>query len=400
MKIGTFGGEHMRERLSGASLSVIVAVCLALPAVFAMSATQTRAEETTASWTISLYIDADNNFDTYWEGLSLLYLQNIPASADVNIVAFVDRLAYPGTELWEIEGSTAQIVETFPEMNFGDGATLSWVIDQTATRYPSEHLLVNLWDHGSAWNGFCGDDTSGDWMYLDELRAAIVDAGVYIDILSCDACSMASVETVYAVSLTGLVDIVVASLETVAGDGFPYDFMFTPVALDPARTPDQVASDMIDGWAQYYDPRSEYYYATLSAVRASTIYQSMATIDAWCDEIYANLNAYYRTYKTVVRDTYSVFYTKYQVDMVDLGNTLLANSKITDPELRALTTQLIAVVEDAVLYMDNSESTTMCGGLTIWWGTSTEWASYSSVYAGLDFALDTGWYDFLVDYNN
>ena len=390
----------MRERLSGASLSVIVAVCLALPAVFAMGATQTRAEETTASWTISLYIDADNNFDTYWEGLSLLYLQNIPESADVNIVAFVDRLAYPGTELWEIEGSTAQIVETFPEMNFGDGATLSWVIEQTATRYPSEHLLIDLWDHGSAWNGFCGDDTSDDWMYLDELSSAIVDAGAYIDILSCDACSMASVETIYAVSLTGLVDIVVASLETVAGDGFPYDFMFTPVALDPTRTPDQVASDMIDGWAQYYDPRSEYYYATLSAVSAGAVYQSMATIDAWCDDIYTNLGAYYKAYKTVVRNTYSVFYTKYQVDMVDLGNQLLANSKITDPELRTLTQAMIAAVEGAVLYLDNAGSTTMCGGMTIWWGTSTEWASYSDVYASLDFALDTGWYDFLVDYNS
>lgn len=390
----------MREGLSGASLSVAIAVCLALPAVFAFGAVQTRAEETTAAWTISLYVAADNNFDTYWEGLSLLYLQNIPATAEVNIVAFVDRLEYPGTELWEIEGSTAQIVETFPEMNFGDGATLSWMISQTATRYPSEHLLVDLWDHGSAWNGFCGDDTSGDWMYLDELRAAIVDAGAYIDILSCDACSMASIETVYTASLTGLVDIVVASLETVAGDGFPYDFMFTPVALDPTRTPEQVASDMIAGWAQYYDPRPEYYYATLSAVSAGALHQSMATIDAWCDEIHANLGAYYRTYKTVVRDTYSAFYTKYQVDMVDLGNNLLANSKITDPELRALTQAVIAAVEESVLYLDNSERTMMCGGLTLWWGTSTEWAWYSDVYAGVDFALDSGWYDFLVDYND
>jgi len=390
----------MKERISGASLSVIVAVCLALPAVFAFSATQTRAEETTASWTISMYIDADNNFDTYWEGLSLLYLQNIPASAEVNIVAFVDRLAYPGTELWEIEGSSAQIIETFPEMNFGDGATLSWVISETAARYPSEHLLVDLWDHGSAWNGFCGDDTSGDWMYLDELRAAIVGAGEYIDILACDACSMSSIETVYAAASTGLVDIVVASLETVAGDGFPYDFMFTPVALDPTRTPDQVASDMIDGWAQYYDPLTGYYYATLSAVSAGALYQSMATIDAWCDEIHANLGAYYRTYKTVVRDTYSAFYTKYQVDMVDLGNNLLASSKITDPELRALTQAMVSAVEGAVLYMDDTESTSMCGGMTLWWGTSTEWASYSDVYATVDFAVATGWYDFLVDYND
>jgi hypothetical protein len=373
---------------------------MVLPAAFMVTGPAGRASaETVAPWTISLYIDADNNFDTYWEGLSLLYLQNIPASAGVNIVAFVDRLEYPGTELWEVEGSDARIVETFPEMDFGDGATLQWVLNQTVTRYPSEHLLVDLWDHGSAWNGFCGDDTSGDWMYLDELRAAIEGEGAYIDILSCDACSMASIETAYALAETGLVDILVASVETVAGDGFPYDFMFTPVALDPARTPDQVAGDMIAGWAQYYDPRSEFYYATLSAISIGTLSQAMGTIDAWCDEVHANLAAYYRAYKTAVRDTYSVFYTKYQVDMVDLGNKILANAKITDPELRALTQAMVAAVEGAVLYLDNAGSTTMCGGLSLWWGTDWDWSSWSYVYAGLDFAAYTGWYDFLADYN-
>jgi hypothetical protein len=211
---------------------------------------------------------------------------------------------------------------------------------------------------------------------------------------------MASIETVYTTALTGLVDIVVASLETVAGDGFPYDLMFTPVARDPLRTADQVASDMIDGWAQYYDPQSEYFYATLGAISVSNLYQSMGTIDAWCDEIHANLDSYYRTYKTAVRDTYSVFYTKHQVDMVDLGNQLLASSKITDPTLRALTQDMIAAVESSVLYLDDAPNTGMCGGLTLWWGSSTEWKSYSNVYAETDFAIDTGWYDFLVDYND
>lgn len=378
-----------------------VVFCLVLPAFCLAGGLAGRASaETTAAWTIGLYIDADNDFDTYWEGLSLLYLKNIPASADVNIVAFVDRMEYEGTEIWEIEGSDAQIVETLPEMNFGDGATLSWMISETATRYPSEHLLIDLWDHGTAWNGFCGDYTSDDWIYLDELKAAIVDAGAYIDILSCDACSMASVETIYTCALTGLVDIVVASLETVAGDGFPYDLMFTPVALDPLRTPDQVASDMIDGWAAYYDPQSSFFYATLGAVSVSGLTQAMPAIDAWGDAIHANLEQYYRAYKSVIRDTYSVFYTKYQVDMVDLGNQLLASSKITDPMLRALTQDMIAAVESAVLYLDDAPNTLMCGGVTIWWGTSTEWNWYSNVYAATDFAIDTGWYDFLVAYND
>ncbi|MBE0518899.1 MAG: hypothetical protein IH630_06730 [Thermoplasmata archaeon] len=378
--------------LSFALVAVLVAPGLILMAPDARA-------ETNASWTIGLYIDADNDFDTYWEGLSLLYLENIPESADVNIVAFVDRMEYEGTEIWEVEGSQGTIVETLPEMNFGDGATLSWMISETAIRYPSDNLAIIAWDHGSAWNGFCGDYTSDDWIYLDELRDAIVDANVFIDILAFDACSMASIETVYTAAETGLVDIVVASLETVAGDGFPYDFMFTPVALDPTRTPNQVAIDMIDGWKQYYDPQSEFFYATLGAISISGINQAMDTIFDWCASIHANLDAYYKAYKTAVRDTYSVFYTKYQVDMVDLGNNILANSKITDPTLRALTQDMISAVEDAVLYHDNAGSTMMCGGLTIWWGTGTDWNSWSSVYAGLDFSAYTGWYDFLVDYN-
>jgi hypothetical protein len=396
MRVSTGERLIMRRRRLG-SLSLALVAILIVPG-FLLTAPGSRAEEPTA-WTIGLYIDADNNFDTYWEGLSLLYLLEIPESAQVNIVAFVDRLSYPGTEIWEIEGSNGQIVETLPEMNFGDGATLSWMISETAIRYPSENLAIVAWDHGSAWNGFCGDDTSDDWIYLDELKDAILDANVYIDILAFDACSMSSIETLYTVSLTGLVDIVVASLETVAGDGFPYDLMFTPVALDPTRTPDQAANDMVDGWAQYYDPRSEFYYAALSAVSIGSLVQSMSTIDAWCDAIHANLAAYYKAYKAVVRDTYSVFYTKYQVDMVDLGNNLLANSKITNSALRALTQDMIAAIEDAVLYLDNAESTMMCGGITLWWAGSYDWSAYSSVYAGLDFAIYTGWWDFLSDYN-
>ena len=148
-------GKSMKRTTLRGLASAIAVACLVLPAFFMVGASKNASAETTATWTIGLYIDADNDFDTYWEGLSLIYLKNIPASAQVNIVAFVDREAYLGTELWEIEGSNAQIVETFPEMNFGDGATLSWMISQTAARYPSQHLLINAWDHGSAWNGFC-----------------------------------------------------------------------------------------------------------------------------------------------------------------------------------------------------------------------------------------------------
>ena len=73
-----------------------VLFCLMLPAVFAVGGPIGRASaEANASWTIGLYVDADNDFDTYWEGLSLLYLKSIPACTDVNVVAFVVMVAQP-----------------------------------------------------------------------------------------------------------------------------------------------------------------------------------------------------------------------------------------------------------------------------------------------------------------
>ena len=359
--------------------------------------------ESNGTWTIALYVDADCSLEMYWEDPSLPYLLNIPASDGLNIVAIVDWLSEDGVERVEISGGISQTVETYPEMNFGDGDTFQWFLTEVNTYYPADHLVVIPWDHGSAWRGFCWDDSSdGDCITLQEMEDAIVGAGVYIDILAFDACSCSSIEMAYQAAQTGLVELLVASEELVAGDGFPYDLMFTPVALDPSRTPDQVAADMVDGWIQAYEPLSWAWYCTLGVVDVMEIADGLDVLTDWVAQMTDGLLDYTYNYRIALRDSYYVSCgSHYQVDMVDLGRHLMDDPELAeDIELMEATQAMMDLIEGAVKYVYNTDTTAACGGVSIYWGSHNDaWKIHYEEYCTVSFADDTGWGEFLVLYN-
>ncbi|MDH3364972.1 MAG: clostripain-related cysteine peptidase [Thermoplasmata archaeon] len=353
------------------------------------------------SWTVAIYVNGDNDLERYWFDYSLPALENIPASSDVTIVAMMDWVAQNGTTLYEISGGVTTIAATYEEKNFGDGATFEWFITETSTLYPSDNLAVIGWDHGYAWRYFSNDQTSGDKIIMPELQAAIENAGVYIDILAFDACNMAAIEVAYQISLTGLVGILVGSEETIPMNGFPYDLMLTPVANDPARTPVQVATDMVVGWGEYYGPLNWAQSVCLSATDISSVSQQVSALEDWCSAMHANLAAYEREYKKVIRDTYVMYATSKHLDMEDLCEKLLANSKIKDATLRAAAEDVIALVDSSVITYWNGPYAAACGGISIYWGTGGDWPYSEEAYSTeVAFAIDMGWADFLADYNS
>ena len=357
------------------------------------------------TWTVMVYVAADNDLEMYWDKASLAMLLNLQSNVDVSFVAYVDLMSTQGTQIIEVKGGEWLVVEDIEEeMNFADNETLEWALSDVSTRYPSDHLAVIAWDHGSAWNGFCGDYTSDDWMYLDELYAAIVDAGVYIDIIGFDACSMASVETIYSVATTGLVNIVVASEELVAGDGFPYDLMFSPLVQDASRTPTQVASDMIEGWEAYYSDITWGWYSTLSAVDTSAIHDNVDIIDDWTVLMLNRLESYRYDYRMALRDCEWVScICHYQVDMVDFGRHLISMQTVADDQdFVDATERMMQCVSDSVIAMYNPEEKADSGGVTMYWGFHDwEWRYYWADYmTNVPFASETAWGEFLYEWND
>ncbi|MCJ7489572.1 MAG: clostripain-related cysteine peptidase [Thermoplasmata archaeon] len=385
---------NMRNKESRVCFVMALGVVLVAPGLF--FAPNVAGDPVT--WTFALYVNGDNNLEDEWDGTSLPLLLNIPANSEVDIVAMVDLKSTEGTDLVEISGGSWQVVDSYPEMNFGDGATLEWFITQVATLYPSDKLSITIWDHGFGWIEFSFDESSWDRIHMPEMTAAIQGAGVYIDILSFDACNMGNIEVVYEAYKTGLVGYMVGSEESVPFDGYPYDFMWTLAALDPSRTPAQVAVDMVDGWGQYYDETS-FTTVNLAAVDVSSIGASAPAFETWCGLMHGNLGAYAKVYSTALKNAYVAWSTKYFVDMADLGETLLADSKFSNAALRSATATMVAAIDDAVLAVHTCSALPDARGLTLWWGSKGSWSYYGPSYIDTQWGVDMGWYDFLVDYN-
>jgi hypothetical protein len=355
------------------------------------------------AWTVALYICADNDLESYWDGMSLAMLLNIPHSEGTDFVAYVDLMSTDETQIVEIDGGETFVLDTLPEMNFGDGATFQWFLTDVSTRFPSDRLAVVAWDHGSAWRGFCWDYTSDDHIQASEMREAIVGAEVDIDILAFDACACASIEMAYEVAVTGFVGLMVASEELVAGNGFPYDVMFTPVALEPEKTDVSVAFDMVDGWEAYYSEIGWGWYATLGVIDVGVISDNLETFDSWTACMLDGLPTHLMDYRFALRDSVWVScVAHYQVDIVDLGKHLLAAPSISqDADLVAATEKVVACVEQAVLHLYNPERKVDSCGLSMYWGFNNEqWRYYWEMYTTeVSFAVDTSWGEFLIQYN-
>jgi len=103
------------------------------------------------------------------------------------------RSAGRGVQLLQFTGRRVKVVASWPDKDFGSGATFTWFLKQVTRRFPSDHLAVDICDHGYGWRYVSRDFTSHDRITMPELRAAIVRARRPIDLLCFDACNMANV---------------------------------------------------------------------------------------------------------------------------------------------------------------------------------------------------------------
>jgi len=363
------------------------------------------------AWTFAFYCNYDNDLLPCWPQFAKAFLARMPANPQVHVVAMVDRPGDSGTTLYELGGGVVTKVATFPEKDFGRGATFRWFIRQVHARYPSTHLGIGVIDHGYGWRYFSWDRTSQDDITMPEMQSAIAGAGVPIDILSFDACNMADVAVLYQAALTqagspptGLVKYVVASEEEIEMDGFPYDVDLTALANDASLTPQEVAVDMVDGYARYYLARHCFDYVSLGAIDVAKISAAKADLQAWVARLRLDLPAFRARYDA---DLAACIYAwdSWQVDLPDLCDKLAADPLITDPTLKALSAAVSGDCKGAMLDLWSGSYSAQFKGMTIWWGTGGEWRYYRSdfrrqVTFGAPVAKNgVGWYAFLKEYN-
>ncbi len=233
-----------------------------------------------ASWTVMVYMAADNNLESFALD-DLNEMESVNFAAGLNVITLVDRapgyasgdgdwtdtragLMVHDDNLNAVSSLGAE--DSVGETNSGDGATLTTFINNAMAASPATNYALIVWDHGGGLSGTSWDDSAGgDNLKLAEFRSAVLASNLpHFDFIGFDACLQGMLEQCW--DLRDLSDVVVASQELEPGDGWEYQSFLGALAADPAMTAFDFANAVVDTYGERYAGESD---TTLSAVRTA-----------------------------------------------------------------------------------------------------------------------------------
>ncbi|UCH28165.1 MAG: hypothetical protein JSV06_07660 [Myxococcales bacterium] len=226
---------------------------------------------TDESWTIGIYMAADNNLDRAAtndineilragvpENTSALILVDRAELGEYGGFGSIEGLQPHSTAKWlRITGNTLVEEEDLGEIDTADPETVRMFLDRLAEE-DVERKAAIFWDHGSSFT-FGSDDSApfSRAMGVDEIAAQFREVPVdenslyrKVDIVGFDACLMSSVEAL--AEFNDAADFYVASAELEPGDGWDYSALFNFMGRTPDLTPRDLATAIVDGYADYY----------------------------------------------------------------------------------------------------------------------------------------------------
>lgn len=211
-----------------------------------------------AKWTFAIYMCSDNDLDE-WGVANTEWLMSADTNKAVNLIVLWDSSTGPAM-LYKITHDKMTELTDFAldgkEVNMGDPAVLAAFVDYINSKFKATNVLVDLWDHGDDFRGICYDYDTGtgsgyDLLTHQEIGAAL--AGKHVDILAADGCGVGVVEAAYEYVLSGVTaEWFVANENYVPLEGFPYDVIASDLVANPGMTPEQLAKDMVERYAEMY----------------------------------------------------------------------------------------------------------------------------------------------------
>jgi len=217
-----------------------------------------------ANWTFMVYMDADNSLASYAPD-DLSEMMSYGSNSKINIIVLYDSTENGDSAIYYIEHGKKRLLKSLGEVDMGQESTLYNFINWSYHNYPAKHYFLDLWDHGSYYNGVCMDH--GDWLTLDELHNALsefdAEIGKKIDVVGFDACRMGGLEIFY--SLSNVANYAVASEKDEPASGWPYYSVLSKIGDD---SPEQAAEHTVDSmydWAKKFYSKNGLS-VTLSAV--------------------------------------------------------------------------------------------------------------------------------------
>lgn len=378
-------------------MATIVTPITAINVVFADNNSTSRL----AKWTFMVYMVADNNLDPY-AYLDFLEMESVGSTSDVNIIVLADLIHVNGTVMYYVEKNGSTVIwgswSNEYELNMGDPRTLAWFINEAALRYPAQHYALILWDHGDSWNGFGWDETNNDYLTIEEIKEALSNINIKIDLLGFDACLMASIEVAYTLSLTGNVDVMIASEEYVPAYGWPYDKILSKLVENPNMTPEELAKVIVNEYIESYSKGSQGFapYATMSAINMNKIGEIVSHLGDLSRYLLDNINIYKSFVKAASQSSERFWFGMWrQGPYIDLKDFLLNLLKLR-PDLESYIKPVLNEWSNLVIAVNSTRGMHAKNvyGLTIYFPRNrNQFYMPEPYYMSVpEFAAETNWY--------
>lgn len=343
---------------------------------------QSTGESTSVKkWTFMHYAAGDNNLAPYIES-DVDEMERIGSDENTNIVALLDLNRGKGAKTYYITqdktpGLKSEVLENHGLVNTADPKFLAKFIIDTMKKFPAEHYMLDIGDHGGGWSGAISDDSTGGWMSTPQIRQALdmaqKETGVKLDIVAFDCCLMATGEV--ANELKDHTNFMVASQESEGGAGWTYNdvlkdkdgntvapqrhsyknLLMSPEVLGDTQErlrnritldPKEFAMKQVDSAAAHQNDLP-----TMSAFDLSKMAEFNKAAGGFADALLATStpNA---TLKGLAGKTMKFSSGK---DAYHFAELITKDSSITDPNLKAAAQNLMAAVKEVIIHNQHQE---------------------------------------------
>jgi len=389
--------------------SIFKTLCFSAAILFCLTATATSAPKAEKEWTFLIFLNADNNLDRFGVG-DVEEMEAVGSNDQFNLVVQFDR-AYgkPAKRLYVKQGES-EVVEDMGEVDMGDKDVLTDFFAWGVENYPAKKYALVLWNHGSGWNkrqgniifkGISYDDESGNHITTAQLGEALqtikTTLGRKLDILAFDACLMQMVEVAY--SIRNEVDIMLASEEVEPGEGWAYTESMQPIAENPAMSPAEAATVIVDTYDESYNGGSQGNRSTTQSwVRLSEMDNLMNALNSAATAL---TGSHSQEIKATIKAVQK-FYYRSNVDLIHFLD--LMHQKVSASEAGEASAEVLDSISAAKSAAQNfvghsaahGSSMKNAYGVAIY-APGRGW-SFSKKYKDLEFAKDSQWDEMLKAY--
>jgi len=397
-----------------------------------------------SKWTVMVFVNGKNNLEDS-AIFNLHQMEQVGSSGDLKIVAEIGRMDWvDGDDTWTAgtrdsykgkdrtlakDPSVAASTQTWAGSrrilvlkNTGDQTKIasmvlgtkkntdmgSWqnmvdFVKWAKGKFPAEHYLLIIWNHGSGWQsvgklltdnvdgqqtstpdynlkGISYDDQSNNSITTVEMGVMMSKLG-QIDVYGSDACLMADAGVDAEIYKSA--GYIVGSEETEPGDGYDYSFL-QDISANPSIAPMDVAKSIVQHYQSYYDKNNEGS-VTQSAIAASGVPGLARVLDTFAKAALASTDMPAIQAAAAAAEKFD---NPGDHDMYDFMSRVAASAK--DPNVQASANAAMTYVGNLVFAnASTGEHKGGAHGISVYTPTTSE--TYDTSFNAIQLSKGTAW---------